>query len=117
MDDKMYRVDIITSPNRVDDLMEALDKIGVTGMTVTNVSGCGVQKGHKHYVRGMAVDINLLPKVKFEIVVCEIPVETVIDTAKEVLHTGNVGDGKIFVYEVYKVVRVSDGAEDGEALK
>lgn len=117
MDDKMYRVDIITSPNKVDDLMDELNKIGVNGMTVTNVSGCGVQKGHKHYVRGMAVDINLLPKVKFEIVICEIPLDTVIDTIKNVLHTGNVGDGKIFVYEVFNVIRVSDGAEGKEALK
>lgn len=117
MDDKMTKVDIITSPNKLDDLMEALDKIGITGMTVSNVLGCGVQKGHKEYYRGMAVDIKLLPKVKVEIVICEIPLDTLIDTVKGVLHTGNIGDGKIFVYDVSNVIRLSNGEEGKDALK
>lgn len=117
MSDKMTKVDIITSPNKLDDLIEALDKIGITGMTVSNVMGCGVQKGHKEYYRGMAVDIKLLAKVKIEIVICEIPVDVLIKAVKEVLHTGNIGDGKIFVYDVSHVVRISNGEEDKAALK
>lgn len=116
MNDKMTKVDIITSPDRLDDLMDALDMIGIEGMTVSNVLGCGVQKGHKEYYRGMAVDIKLLPKIKVEIVICEVPVEKLIETAKNVLHTGEIGDGKIFVYDVSNVIRVSNGAEGREAL-
>jgi Nitrogen regulatory protein PII len=117
MSDTMTKIDIITSQNRLEDLMDALNKIGITGMTVSNVLGCGVQKGHKEYYRGTAVDIKLLPKVKVEIVVCEVPVQKVIDTAKEILHTGKIGDGKIFVYDVKNVVRISNGAEGREALQ
>lgn len=116
MSDVMTKVDIITSQNRLEDLMDALNAIGITGMTVSNVLGCGVQKGHKEYYRGMSVDIKLLPKVKVEIVICEVPVEKVVETAKEVLHTGEVGDGKIFIYDVKKVIRVSNGDEDKAAL-
>lgn len=117
MSDIMTKVDIITSPNRLDDLIDALNKIGITGMTVSNVLGCGVQKGHKEYYRGMSVDIKLLSKVKVEIVICEVPVDLLVETAKKVLHTGNMGDGKIFVYDVKNVIRVSNGAEGREALK
>lgn len=117
MADVMTKVDIITSPNKLDDLMDALNQIGITGMTVSNVLGCGVQKGHKEYYRGTAVDMKLLAKVKIEIVICEVPVKLLIDTVKNVLHTGNIGDGKIFVYDVSHVVRISNGAEDREALK
>lgn len=117
MSDIMTKVDIITSPNRLDDLIEALNKIGVTGMTVSNVLGCGVQKGHKEYYRGMSVDIKLLSKIKVEIVICEVPVDLLVDTVKKVLHTGEMGDGKIFVYDVKNVIRISNGAEGREALK
>lgn len=117
MDDKMTKVDIVTSPDKLDDLMDALDKIGITGMTVTNVMGYGVQKGHKQYYRGMAVDVKLLPKVKIEIVICEIPQDQLIATIKEVLHTGNPGDGKIFVYDVSNVIRISNNMEGRDALK
>lgn len=117
MDNKMTKVDIITSQNKLDDLMDALDKIGVTGMTISNVLGCGVQKGHKQYYRGTAVDIKLLSKVKVEIVISEIPLDTLLTTIKSVLHTGNIGDGKIFVYDVSNVIRISNGAEGSEALK
>lgn len=117
MSDVMTKVDIITSPNRLDDLIEALNNIGITGITVSNVMGFGVQKGHKEYYRGMPVDVKLLAKVKVEIVICEVPVEVLVKTAKEVLHTGNIGDGKIFVYDVKNVVRVSTGEEDRDALK
>ena len=117
MSEVMTKVDIITSPNKLDDLIDALNKIGITGITVSDVMGFGVQKGHKEYYRGMPVDVKLLPKVKVEIVICEIPVEVLIDTAKSILHTGNVGDGKIFVYDVKNVIRVSTGDEGREALK
>jgi len=117
MSDIMTKVDIITSPNRLDDLIDALNKIGITGMTVSSVLGCGVQKGHKEYYRGMSVDIKLLSKVKVEIVICEVPVELLVETVKRVLHTGNIGDGKIFVYDVKNVIRVSNGAEGREALQ
>lgn len=115
--DKMTKIDIITNPSKFDELKDALDKIGIAGMTVSNVLGCGLQKGHKEYYRGTAVDINLLPKIKLEIVVCEVPVKLVIDTAKKVLRTGKIGDGKIFVYDVQNVIRISTNAEGVDALK
>lgn len=117
MSDKMTKVDILTSPNKLDELMDALDKIGITGMTVSSVSGCGVQRGHKEYYRGMAVDIKLLPKIKVEIVICEVPLDKLIDTIKSVLHTGEIGDGKVFVYDVQNVIRMSNGDEGRDALK
>lgn len=117
MSDIMTKVDIITSPNKLDDLIDALNKIGVTGMTVSNVLGCGVQKGHREYYRGMPVDVKLLSKVKIEIVICEVPLDLLLDTVKGVLHTGEMGDGKIFVYDVKNVIRISNGAEGREALQ
>ena len=117
MEDRITKVDIIISKSKLDDLMEELDKIGVMGMTVSNVSGCGRQKGHKEYYRGTAVDIKLLPKIKVEIVICNVPLDKVIETTKKVLRTDNIGDGKIFVYDVSRVIRISDGAEGKEALK
>ncbi|MFA9398352.1 MAG: P-II family nitrogen regulator [Clostridiaceae bacterium] len=117
MNEKISKIDIITSASKFDELKDALNEIGITGMTVSNVLGCGLQKGHKEYYRGTAVDINLLPKVKVEIVVCEVPVDLVVETAKKVLQTGNMGDGKIFVYDVVNVVRISNGAEGKDALK
>lgn len=117
MSEKITKVDIITSPSKFEELKDALDEIGITGMTVSNVLGCGMQKGHKEYYRGTTVDINLLQKIKVEIVVCEVPVDTVVETAKRVLHTGNNGDGKIFIYDVANVIRISNGAEGREALQ
>jgi nitrogen regulatory protein P-II 1 len=117
MSDVMTKVDIITSQDRLDDLIDALNKIGVTGMTVSNVLGCGIQKGHKEYYRGTSIDIKLLPKVKIEIVICEVPVDLLVETAKKVLHTGKIGDGKIFVYDVKNVIRISDGSEGRAALQ
>lgn len=117
MNEKMTKIDIILNPSKFEDLKDALNEIGITGMTVSNVLGCGMQKGHKEYYRGTAVDINLLQKIKVEIVVCEIPVNTVVETAKKVLHTGNIGDGKIFIYDVANVIRISNGAEGRDALQ
>lgn len=117
MNDKMTKVDIITSPSKLDDLIDALNNIGITGLTVSNVLGCGVQKGHREYYRGMPVDIKLLSKIKVEIVICEVPVDLLVETVKSVLQTGKIGDGKIFVYDVANVIRISNGAEGREALK
>jgi len=116
MDDKITKIDIITSETKLEDLIDALDKIGITGMTVSNVQGCGMQKGHKEYYRGTELEVRLLPKVKIEIVICSIPLDTVITTIKSVLHTGKIGDGKIFIYDVSNVIRVSDFTEGKAAL-
>ena len=113
----MYKVEIITRPRMLEALKDALNEIGITGITVSQVLGCGTQKGATEYYRGVPVDINLLPKIKLEIVVCEVPVQSVIDTANTVLRTGKIGDGKIFVYEVARVIRVRTGEEDFDALQ
>lgn len=116
MSDKITKIDIIMNPSRFEELKEALNEIGITGMTVSNVLGCGLQKGHKEYYRGVAVDINLLPKIKVEIVVCEVPVELVVETTKKILHTGNIGDGKIFIYDIDNAVRIRTGEEGKDAI-
>ena len=112
----MNKVEIITRLEKFDALKRSLDAIGIGGMTVTQVSGCGVQKGAGEKYRGVEMDATLLPKVKVEVIVGSIPVDTVIDAAKKVLYTGHIGDGKIFVYSVNRVVKVRTGEEDIEAL-
>ena len=114
--DKMSKVDIITRPAMFEALKEALNDIGITGMTVTQVLGCGMQKGKTEMYRGVPLEINLLPKVKVETVVCEVPVEKVIEAAKKVLRTGAIGDGKIFVYPVENVIKIRTGEEGVKAL-
>ncbi len=114
---KITKVDIITKQSMFEALKHAMNEIGVTGMTVTQVLGCGVQKGRTEYYRGVEHEINLLPKVEVEIVVSKVPVRTVIETAKKVLYTGNIGDGKIFVYNVENVVKVRTGEEGYDALQ
>jgi len=114
---KIFKVDIITRPESFDTLKDALDKIGITGMTVSNVLGCGMQKGYKEYYRGNEIEINLRPKVKVEIVVCEVPYERVVETAMTVLRTGKVGDGKIFVTEVGNVYKIRTGESGWAALQ
>ena len=94
-----------------------MNSIGVTGMTVVNVMGCGMQKGASEYYRGIPVEMNLLPKIKVEIVVSKVPVRTVIDAAKKALYTGHIGDGKIFVYPVENVVKIRTGEEGYDALQ
>ena len=113
----IHKVVIIAKLSRYDTLKKALNDLGVTGMTVTQVMGCGVQKGAGEMYRGVEVDATLLPKVKLEVVVSKIPVETVISAAKKALYTGHIGDGKIFVYSVDKVVKVRTGEEDFDALQ
>lgn len=115
-DVKMTKVEIITKQNKFDELKNAMDKIGITGMTVTNVLGYGIQGGRHEFYRGIKIDTILLPKIKVEIVVSTVPVRTVIETAKSVLYTGHIGDGKIFVYDVENVVKVRTGEEGHDAL-
>jgi Amt family ammonium transporter len=114
---KMTKVTIITNQNKLSALHTALDSIGITGLTVTNVLGHGMQKGHTEYYRGAPVTIKLLPKVQVDIVVCKIPPETVIDTVKKVLYTGRVGDGKVFVSDIENVVKVRTGEQGYDALQ
>lgn len=116
MENCMTKIDIITRPSKFEDLKEALNDIGITGMTVTQVLGCGMQKGITEMYRGVPISINLLPKVKLEIVVCEVPVDLVVETAKRVLKTGEVGDGKIFIYPVQNVIKIRTGEEGVKAL-
>ena len=113
----MYKVVIIARLTKYDHLKKAMNDIGVTGMTVTQVMGCGIQKGSGEKYRGAEVDATLLPKVKVEVVVSKIPVEKVVEAAKKALYTGHIGDGKIFVYDVAKVVEVRTGEEDLAALQ
>jgi len=96
---------------------KALNDLGVTGMTVTQVMGCGIQKGAGEYYRGVEMDATLLPKVKVEVVVSKIPVDRLIEAAKKALYTGHIGDGKIFVYNVMRVVKVRTGEENYAALQ
>lgn len=112
----MTKIDIITRSNKLDELMNALNDIGVLGMTVSQVFGCGLQKGHEEVYRGKKYDINLVPKIKVETVVCEVPVDLVLDTAQRVLRTGNYGDGKIFVYELSDAVRIRTGQRGATAI-
>ena len=111
------KVVIIARLSKYDALKKAMNELGVTGMTVTQVMGCGIQKGAGEMYRGVEVDATLLPKVKVEVVVAKIPVDTVIEAAKKALYTGHIGDGKIFVYNVSKVVKIRTGEEDFEALQ
>ncbi|MBQ7704576.1 MAG: P-II family nitrogen regulator [Selenomonadaceae bacterium] len=113
---KITKIDIITRPEKLESLKDALNEIGVLGMTVSQVYGCGTQKGHKEVYRGREYEINLLPKIKIETVVCEIPVERVLEVAQKILRTGKFGDGKIFVYELTDAVRIRTGQRGAEAI-
>ena len=117
LDTGMHKVTMIVQLAKFDALKQALNKVGVTGMTVTQVMGCGLQKGSGTKYRGAEVDATLLPKVKMEVVVSKIPVDTIIDAATKALYTGHIGDGKIFVYNVAKVVKVRTGEQDYAALQ
>ncbi len=116
-DTGMHKVVIITKLSRYDSIKRALNDLGVTGITVTQVTGCGIQKGAGEMYRGVEMDMTLLPKIKLEVVVSKIPVDSVIETAKKTLYTGKIGDGKIFVYPVSRVVKIRTGEEDYAALQ
>ena len=113
---KFTKVEIVCKESRLEPLKAAMLEIGISGMTVTHVLGCGVQQGKPEYYRGVQVEVNLLPKVQVDIVVSKVPVRSVIETAKRVLYTGHIGDGKIFVYDVENVVKVRTGEEGYDAL-
>ena len=114
---KFTKIEIVCKESKFEALKNAMMKLGITGMTVSHVLGCGVQKGKPEYYRGVQVEANLLPKVQVDIVVSAVPVRKVIETAKKVLYTGHIGDGKIFVYDVENVVKVRTGEEGFEALQ
>ncbi len=114
---KITKVEIVCKESRLEPLKNALMAIGITGMTVTHVLGCGTQKGKPEYYRGVQIEANLLPKVQVDIVVCTVPVSKVIEAAKKTLYTGHIGDGKIFVYDVEDVVKVRTGQTGLEAMK
>jgi Amt family ammonium transporter len=114
---KFSKVVIVSRQSKFQDLKKAMNEIGVTGMTVTHVMGCGMQKGRSEYYRGVPVEMTLLPKMKVEIVVSKVPVSTVIDSAVKALYTGHIGDGKIFVYDVKNVVKVRTGEQGYDALQ
>lgn len=113
----IYKVVIIAKLSRFESLKKALNNLGITGMTMTQVMGCGIQKGAGEHYRGAEIDATLLPKIKIEVVVSKLPVDKVINTAKETLYTGHIGDGKIFVYQVEQVVKIRTGEEGFAALQ
>ncbi|MBR2519141.1 MAG: P-II family nitrogen regulator [Selenomonadaceae bacterium] len=116
MDRKITKIEIVTRPSKLEELKDALNSIGVLGMTVSQVYGCGLQRGHKEVFRGHEYEVNLVPKIKVETVVCEVPVEKVLEVAQKVLRTGRFGDGKIFVYELSDAVRIRTGHRGAEAI-
>ena len=114
---KFTKIEIVCKEARLKARKSAMLAIGITGMTVSHVLGCGVQKGTPEYYRGVQVEATLLPKVQVDIVVSKVPVRTVIETAKKILYTGHIGDGKIFVYDVENVIKVRTGEEGYDALQ
>ena len=117
MGDVITKLEIITRKTKFQELKDALKEIGVMGMTVTQVLGCGTQKGEMQYYRGVPMELKLLPKIKVEVVVCEVPVESVIEVCEKVLRTGEIGDGKIFIYDVKEVVKIRTGDRGLKALQ
>ena len=114
---KFTKIEIVCKESKFDALKNAMMKLGITGMTVSHVLGCGVQKGKPEYYRGVQIEANLLPKVQVDMVVSAVPVRKVIETAKKVLYTGHIGDDKIFVYDVENVIKVRTGEEGFDALQ
>lgn len=114
---KITKIDILLKQSKLEALKEEMDKLGITGMTVSQVLGCGAQKGKAEYYRGVAIESNLLPKMKVEIVVCKVSVKAVVDAAVKALYTGHIGDGKIFIYDVEDVVKVRTGETGYDAMQ
>ena len=112
----MIKIDAFIREEKFEDVKAALNSIGVNGMTVSQVMGCGIQKGAGEKYRGVEMDVTVLPKVKVEVIVGNIPVEKVIETATKTLYTGHVGDGKIFVYNIEDVVRIRTGERGADAV-
>lgn len=116
-EDTITKVVIVTNQSKFEVLKAAMNEIGVTGMTVINALGCGMQKGNTEFYRGVPLSFNLLPKIKVEIIVCSVPVQTVVDAAKKALYTGHIGDGKIFLYDVVNVIKIRTGEQGYQALQ
>ena len=116
-DVKLSKVTIVCSQTKFEQLKSAMNDIGVTGMTVTQVLGCGVQKGRTEYYRGVPLSMNLLPKLQVDMVVSKVPVSQVVESARKALYTGHIGDGKIFVYGVENAVKVRTGETGYDALQ
>ena len=114
---KMTKIVAVFKQNKLQDFIQAMESIEVTGVTVTNVLGCGMQKGQGRYYRGAKMEVTLLPKVKAEIAICKVPLQKVVDTAKSVLYTGHIGDGKLFIYDIENVVKIRTGEEGYDALQ
>jgi nitrogen regulatory protein PII len=114
---KITKIEIITNESKFEGLKKALNNIGITGMTVFDVFGYGMQTGHSTYYRGVETEADLLPKIRVEVVVSTVPVHEVVAAARKALYTGNIGDGKIFIYNVENVIRVSTGDEGKKALE
>ncbi len=113
---RIYKVEAIIRPEKLDEVKDKLYTIGVTGITVSDVYGCGLTRGQKQIYRGKAIAINLMPKIKLEIVIYETPLQTLIDAIREVCCSGNVGDGKIFVSELVTAVKIRTGEMGGDAI-
>jgi nitrogen regulatory protein P-II 1 len=113
---KISKIEIITRPEKLEELKNAMNAIRVTGMTVSQVYGCGLSHGYTEVYRGQKVAINLLPKIKMEMVVCDVPVETVVAAARKVCCTGNIGDGKIFITNIDNAIRIRTGEEGPSAI-
>ena len=113
---KIYKVDAVIRPEKLEELKDRLYAIGVTGITVSDVYGCGLTHGQEEIYRGNALTVNLLPKVKVEIVIYETPLEKLIDTIRDTCNTGHVGDGKIFVSELLTAIKIRTGERGGDAI-
>ncbi len=113
---KIYKVDAVIRPEKLEELKDRLYEIGVTGITVTEVYGCGLTHGQQEIYRGNVISVNLLPKVKIEIVIYETPLDKLVETIREVCNTGHVGDGKIFVSELTTAIKIRTGEEGGAAI-
>ncbi|PLT30300.1 P-II family nitrogen regulator [Peribacillus deserti] len=117
MAEKLTKIEIITRPSKFEALKQELAKIEVSGITVTNALGCGLQKGFTENYRGVKREINMIERIKVEIVVCKVPVQSVVDAARKVCNTGQTGDGKIFVYEIANAIKIRTGDEGCAALQ
>ena len=113
----MTKVTIITNQTKFSELQDELEKLGITGLTITNVFGHGMQRGHQTYFRGAPVETRLLPKIKIDVVICKIPTQTLVDTIQRVLYTGNIGDGKVFIYDVEDVIKIRTNEHGYDALQ
>lgn len=117
MSDVLTKIEIITRPSKFEELKQELAKIGVSGITVTDALGCGLQKGITELYRGVKKQDNMHARIKVEIVVCEVPVSDVVDKARKVLNTGQPGDGEIFIYELKNAIKIRTGEEGSQALR